>query len=339
MIICSNCFNEKESELVEFINSLGQSQQCEVCHTVGNSAKLDELFDFFQELLNCFQQSEAGTLLCDKIQQDWKFFPDNKSANSILKEVLTSIETDIELSSKVDYTDAIKQNVTYWDKLKKELREHRRFIPDKEILKHLNLNSVFDLSYWLGGDTKLYRARVHHKSREKPYQPQEMMAPKPEDTVSGRANPSGIPFLYLSENEKTVAHEVRASYPDELSIGVFETANNKHIDIVDFSGQALLYQADNNKVSQIIKSQLLRNSISDDLSKPMRRYDSDLDYIPTQFICEFIKNNIAADGIRFNSSLDINGKNLVIFDDKKVSCQNVKLKIVDEIDIKTKLKQ
>jgi hypothetical protein len=95
-----------------------------------------------------------------------------------------------------------------------------------------------------------------------------------------------------------VVYEVRASYLDELSIGVFKAKSDRKIEIVDFSEQDLLYQPDTN-IDQIIESQLLRNVISDDLSKPMRRYDSKLEYISTQFICEFIKFNTAADGIYF----------------------------------------
>jgi RES domain-containing protein len=37
---------------------------------------------------------------------------------------------------------------------------------------------------------------------------EEMMAPESQYTTSGRANPSGIPFLYLSENEKTVVLKI-----------------------------------------------------------------------------------------------------------------------------------
>jgi hypothetical protein len=38
----------------------------------------------------------------------------------------------------------------------------------------------------------------------------------------------------LSENEKTVVYEVRASYLDELSIGVFKAKSDRKIEIVDF---------------------------------------------------------------------------------------------------------
>jgi len=38
-----------------------------------------------------------------------------------------------------------------------------------------------------------------------------------------------------------------------------------------------------------------------------------LDYIPTQFLCEFIKSEAKFDGLIFNSSFG-NGKNYVFFD-------------------------
>ncbi len=56
-----------------------------------------------------------------------------------------------------------------------------------------------------------------------------------------------------------------------------------------------------------------KQKISIDLSKPMRRYDNEIEYIPTQFICEFIKVFTGASGIKFSSSLHPSGNNFVIF--------------------------
>ena len=64
------------------------------------------------------------------------------------------------------------------------------------------------------------------------------------------------------------------------------------------------------------------DAISNDLSRPMRRYDSIVDYVPTQFICEYIKYSAKADGIAFRSSL-CDGVNYVIFDTKSFDCNNL----------------
>lgn len=111
-----------------------------------------------------------------------------------------------------------------------------------------------------------------------------MYCPPVKNATSGRANPVGIPYLYLTDNEETVLYEIRASYLDEVSIGIFSKENEILIDVIisDFTKIASLYVL--NEVNKRIKSTLLKQYISRDLSKPMRLYDSELNYIPTQFI-------------------------------------------------------
>lgn len=77
----------------------------------------------------------------------------------------------------------------------------------------------------------------------------------------------------------------------------------------------------------------MRKIISADLSIPLRRYDSEIEYIPTQFICEFIRNFTGADGILFNSSLHNGGKNVVLFGQDKVECISVKMYRITKVDI------
>ncbi len=66
----------------------------------------------------------------------------------------------------------------------------------------------------------------------------------------------------------------------------------------------------------------------------MRRYDSEVEYIPTQFICEFIKVFTGAFGLRFTSSLHPKGKNVVIFDQDLISCKEVMIKKINSVDLK-----
>ena len=67
----------------------------------------------------------------------------------------------------------------------------------------------------------------------------------------------------------------------------------------------------------------------------MRRYDTEVEYIPTQFICEYVKVITGANGIRFNSSLHPEGKNIVIFDQELVECKEVVLKKIDSLKMTT----
>ena len=67
----------------------------------------------------------------------------------------------------------------------------------------------------------------------------------------------------------------------------------------------------------------------------MRRYDSEIEYTPTQFICEFIKVFTGADGIRFQSSLHPSGKNLVVFEEDLMECVDVSLVKVNNVSLRS----
>lgn len=333
MQVCKHCFSDKE--LRAFIESSGNTGDCDVCDSKNIAfIELTELLDFFQEFLENFQRSKTGVPLKSKIQESWSFFSSLDVASKILNAVIGKINTEIENSNDlVDYKNEIVSNYSYWNVLKEILKTERRFISDIEKIEELRWDGFFNTQYELTPDVKLYRARVHHKSGNKVYNTLEMMCPPPTLTKGGRANPAGIPFLYLSDNPDTVLYEVRASYLDELSIGEFHLVGEKKaIRIVDFTEDTPLFQPDQ-KIETTIKSRLLRDLISRDLSKPMRRYDTEVDYIPTQFICEFIKINTGASGIRFSSSLHPEGNNVVIFDQDIMECTKVTLKKVSLVNL------
>lgn len=333
MFVCEKCFSDKE--LQAFIHSSGVLGQCDVCESDNISIlDLTELLDFFQEFLDNFSRNELGIPLKSKIQEGWSFFSSHENASKILNKVIGKINTEIaNANDPVDYKEEIISNYSYWNELKQILKSERRFIPDIETIKELGWDGFFNTQYELSSSMKLFRARVHHQSGNDAYEITDMMCPPREITKGGRANAIGIPFLYLSDNPDTVLYEVRASFLDELSIGEFHLKENyDKIRIVDFIEDTPLFQPDQ-KIETTIKSRLLRDLISVDLSKPMRRYDTEIDYIPTQFICEFIKIFTGASGIRFSSSLHPEGNNIVIFDQDQFECTEVILKKVTSINL------
>lgn len=332
MEVCPNCFADKE--LKAYISSSTNIGFCKICNSREVALlAIDELLDFFQELVDNFKSSPDGEPLKSKIQSNWSFFTTHNIGSKILNEVLPRITTSIQNSEDlVNYTEDIIENFSYWEKFKDQLKWSNRFISDIGYLRELGWDGFFDTQFELIPSDELFRARVHHKSNMLAYKTEEMMCPPFNLAGGGRANPLGIPYLYLSDNPETVLYEVRASYLDELSIGVFQLKEElKSVKIVDFTEDTSLFQE---KVSQIIKSKLLRDKISRDLSKPMRRYDSEIEYIPTQFICEFIRIYTGASGIRFSSSLHPTGKNIVMFDQELMKCKQVFLKKINSMNLK-----
>jgi hypothetical protein len=328
MKVCTSCFSDKE--LKGFILTSSEIGDCKICHSTSqNLLDLSELYDFFQELIDNFQLVETGLSLSSKIQSDWSFFSSNEVAIKILNYVIPKIHTEITSPDEfVEYSKDIIANFGHWETLKDELKWKNRFVIDVHRLGKGEFNwddflRDINILFNLTNDSKLYRARIHSKSGLPVYEAKNMGCPPKELATGGRANPAGIPFLYLSEDENTVLYEVRASYLDEISIGTFQLKEDiQSVDIIDFTKDSPLFQPE--YVKSTIQGKLLRDKISKDLSKPKRRYDSELEYIPTQFICEYIKIFTSAKGIRFRSSLHKEGNNIVFFESELMECKSVK---------------
>src|SRR5690606_22135372 len=313
--VCKECFSDKE--LKGFIISLDNKGNCDCCkNTEVEIIRIEELFDFFKELFDNFKVVENGESLVSKIQGNWSLFSNLENAHNILNFVISKLDTHIQSSEiSVDFNDDIKENIGYWSHLKEQLKWERRYLTNINLLTDdLGWDGFFESKIVLQKEDVFYRARLHHNANADVFSEKEMYSPPKKNASAGRANPAGIPYLYLSDNEETILYEIRAAFLDEVSIASFSLKPevDTEIYISDFTEVPTLFHP--NEVNQKIKSTLLKQVISKDLSKPMRRYDSELDYVPTQFICEFIRIFTGVKGIKFRSSLHNVGNNLVLFD-------------------------
>ncbi|MFN4313456.1 MAG: RES domain-containing protein [Chitinophagaceae bacterium] len=335
--VCKDCFADKE--LIGFIVSQNMRGDCDSCHKKDiEILPFEELLDFFKELIDNFQVKPDGNSLVSLIQGNWSLFSNLTCGNTILNFVLNKLGTTITNSSEfVDFNAEILENVNYWFKLKEQLKWERRYFTDINYLTDdLGWDSFFESKVVIKTDETFYRARLHNILNTLPFTNKEMFCPPKEISSAGRANPKGIPYLYLSDNPETILYEIRASYLDEVTIALFKIDPylKEEVIISDFTEDSTLYHP--NEVNKKIKSRLLKKIISRDLSKPMRRYDSDLDYIPTQFICEFIKIFTNVQGIKFRSSLHDHGNNLVLFNQNLMNCVSTKKVRVSKVIINSK---
>ena len=175
--------------------------------------------------------------------------------------------------------------------------------------------------------SRFYRARI---SKERTgFAEKDMGAPPKNLRNGGRVNPEGIGVLYLSSDAKTVLNEVRAIAFDYITIGEFQSTRDiKVVNLSDvthtspfiYDGELEQFAA-NRKVFQVIAAEI---------AKPLRRNDSPLEYLPTQYIAEYIKSE-NYDGVEYASTLRQGGYNLAIFDEKLFSCINVQTIEVSEV--------
>jgi len=67
-----------------------------------------------------------------------------------------------------------------------------------------------------------------------------------------------------------------------------------------------------------------------ELSKPVNPHKESIEYVPTQYVTEIIRN-LKYDGMIYPSALG-KGKNVVLFDENVMQCEDVKLYKVDSVD-------
>ncbi|RTY89316.1 RES family NAD+ phosphorylase [Flavobacterium sp. GT3R68] len=338
MNVCSNCFNDDDLKLFIETN-LSIYGHCNFCNNPPKSEliAIEELLDFFSDFLSSFEEDENGIPLLDLIHQDWNFFTNKDKGLGILSEVLTKLDSTINTPlKKVRYEEEIFNCISFWSKLKEDLKWESRFLTDLKSFEDFRWDTFFQRNSSLHEDSVLFRARIHPNDAQSAFNTLEMGCPDKTKSLGGRANPQGIPYLYLSMSESTTFYETRATYLDEVSVGKFKVRKGEEISLVDFTETTSLF-LNSDSIKEYIKSVILKKNISIDLSKPLRRYDSELEYIPTQFICEYIRNISNADGIMFNSSLHLGGVNVVLFTEKKTECIEVNTYRVTNVDVSHKL--
>lgn len=348
MEVCNGCFNDKEiKSFIEVTSStIGK---CDCCGKEANLIDLSELQEFFTNFFSIFKYDESnGSALIDVIQEDWNIFSSHDNGNIILNDFDNSIidltiqlglvYSDVPVNSKikVSYIEEIQESVNYWEELKSDLKHKRRFLTNLGNLEEYGWDAAFYVFSTIDSNTTLYRSRINQDDSMQPYPIEEMSSPHKTKSSAGRANPQGIPYLYLSRDLKTTLYESRATFLDYVSIGEFKFGDDYSFEVVDFTKEESPFN-NTDDIIKFAKNKFIRKVVSRDLSKPLRRYDSDLEYIPTQFICEYIRFFAnPAIGIQFSSSLEKDGVNIVLFDDSKIKCMDVSVHQISKIEIDSK---
>lgn len=363
MIFCEHCFKDKEISAI--ICGLPESKigDCTVCNHKGvnlyDTDIQNELTPYFEELINIYTpasilrdgygEAEKFTLVGD-MKKRWNMFADGISDEKIC-EILKSICSEsyenaneifdgkigiLELKDKAYMKEHALLKDNSWEAFTEEIRTKNRYHSKLVNLDILEKYCSFIRKVYKKGET-FYRARI---SGEVGYPACQMSAPPADKSSEGRANARGITCLYMASDTDTALHEVRAGVFDFVSVGTFElkqditVANLRAIsEISPFIGE--LEYLDH----AINKEYLERLNI--EMSKPLRRSDSTLDYIPTQYIVDFIKSierngEYEYDGIEYNSTTNLGGFNLAVFNPDLLECVEVKVYDIEKLhyDIK-----
>jgi hypothetical protein len=323
MIISANLF--RSDELLGWASVNSTEGVCEISGKEENLIDTLQLADFFLTLFSLFEADANGRPLVDIIQQDWKLCVEDEIAKVILPTLILETGFLLAANEKVNYKRDVLEPCIRWTDIKKALRTERRFFAGELIQDDDQWDVFFASNFTIKTNTLFKRARINEDEKRLYTEEKDLGMPPADKATSGRANTYGIPYLYLGTDDDTVMYESRALKKDILSVASFKTTTD--LDVVDFTFKPDLfafYQQSKEEFLLVIQRYVFLDVVSGDLSKAVRRYDDkEIDYLPTQFVCEYIRLVTAAKGLIFQSAQYPKGKNIVLFDDKNVRFEGV----------------
>jgi len=357
MICCVDCFKDKEIKAA--IEIVGRSGDCPICGKTNTwiyNSDLDKDGSSFEDMLGDIIEiyvpeselpdtypSEDKKTIAERLCEDWSIFSGTYS--EVFKIVKGVVDNSLFLNEKIlvesvgipqlyDEEYLLRNSIMgkhSWEEFKKSLRNINRFHND-----YINLELLREIlriaKISIPAGECFYRARVSNEKGKAGFKRKEMWAP-PDDIASpGRANSKGQSCLYLSNRKKTTVKEIRAHAFDYVTIATFKL--NREINVLDLCSitHNSPFYANTDKVDFLINEQIL-HAIERDLAKPMSRWDSELDYLPTQYISDFAKF-CGYDGVRYYSTFDRDAYNIAIFDSSACSCTYHRNFLVGDLDYK-----
>lgn len=335
MLVGSSCFSSEDMKA--YCEASLSVEVCEVTGVYGGVVDFEDFDEFFSEIFLAFKPSDNGRPLYLAIHNNWSIFSDSAIAKTLLNNVALKYGFKNGSDERVAYSKKVFEYVPSWEALKERVCFSSRFFAHQSLEDQDLWTECFQSNVTIPAGTIYYRGRLNTSDGYTFVNAEELKAPPAKLASSGRANSHGIPVLYLSMGKDTLMYETRALYGDKLSIGEFHTV--KELSLVDFNYVPDLYReycrSGADTLLKALRFHFLMQAVSKDMSKPMRRYDvKELEYVPTQYVCEFIKENSNADGIIFSSSLHVGGINVVLFDVNAAECQSVEVAVVGHLNMR-----
>ena len=314
---CVRCFND--AVIVGKISSTGQVTRCSYCGSTQVSCiEPAQLADKLELFTYGLREDENGQVFPDILSRYGIFSELVRDINVLVDDIFGAGASNKKYSFDLDVETYSKQ----WEDFKIELKHKNRFFPKATIYSSLfnrapsrSAEEVFfqlleQLTVPVNARDNFFRARIS----EQPLGAGQMGCPPPQSATGGRANPVGIPYLYTSDAMQACIAEVR---PNNTScIYVSHMTPVRELAVLDLTAPRKLCSAssfEEQQLAAVLGFLDLLELFSVELSKPVRPENTNLDYIPTQFLSEFIKSEAMLDGLVFNSSFG-DGANYVFFD-------------------------
>ncbi len=315
MNCCAGCFGDRglRRDIIPFLSI--EIGRCSYCTSENVSILAPaQLAEYFELLISAYREDAGGKLLVQLFREDWAMFEPPKMDDSRSKDLLAEILDDGEIVrrtySPLKGTEPDRRGE--WENLRDELMYHNRFFPKtiidlerlKLLLSPLTLDAEEVPGLW-------YRARI--QTGDAPFVIADMGAPPKRIASHGRANPAGIPYLYLGSTQRIAISEIRPHTGELACVADFRTPNN--LRLVDLRSPRKMVSpfllADAEDIVKMRSDLPFLERLGEELTRPVVPQAAAIDYTPSQYLCEFIKK-CGYDGVIYRSSVG-DGMNLALF--------------------------
>lgn len=348
MKCCEKCF--VDPVLVKHLRKKGCKGACDYCGARGVKVMpADNLHETFRPLIELFEPLDEGkhsvaetTTLpeCIEWRSEWHVFSDSLPDN-VRCDLLDKIRRHDPKSGDADgyrsrepwamLEDSIfrSSEEDIWEQFADSIKWKRRFIPEtlgimtdpKDWLPQF----LHEIAFFVKPLTRYYRARLGGIEEDyvvaKPFEAKDMGVPPRIKATAGRANPAGIPYLYVAEKEVTAVSEIRPFLGAKVTIAQVKPKQTlRVIDLTRITPIDSPFEHSDLRL-QVEKNALL-GILNRELSKPVSPALAEIEYIPTQYLAEVILN-ANYDGIRYKSAMNEGGFNVAFFDYQKLDILGV----------------
>lgn len=341
MNCCVNCFTS--SYLISIINGDDRTGKCDFCKTEKTSIySARELAPFFRNILSLYVPDEnSDSQISESLKEDFNVISEIViNPTDLLKAIFTD-ELEVfeslfngNVSIKLKpFLETQANNVhNVWNDFKEEIKFVNRYHIQNTIdLKKLETFFLHESFYRnIKKGRIFFRCRVSDKSG---FPCGKMRNPPIELATSGRANPKGISYLYVADSLETSLYETRASLFDYVTVGEFKLTEDITILNLRNPKDDPIYWSEIEEIENYLIYIPFIQTLQKELSLPIRKRDQILDYIPTQYISEFIKS-LEFDGVEYQSSLNSTGYNIAIFNPEKLECFKTNVYEIKDIKLK-----
>lgn len=329
---CPECFDDRALRDQIFPLLDPAHGTCDFCGTT--DAQLVEpsrLANYFELLVNVYEPSKEGKLLVEWMKDDWQLFSHQRMDIAHAKELLGEILDDGEIVRRTFGPSAsyVSEGLAQWDKLRDEMMYGNRWFLDVAIDLD-RLRQLLDMLLAPTLPRQWYRARIRIEDSDFPVE--EMGAPPKRRSPYGRANPAGIPYLYLGSHPDTAVAEIRPHTGEFACVADFTIPEIKAVDLR--SPRKLVSPfilTDASEIGQLRADLPFLERLGEELTRPIQPAGAAIDYIPSQYLCEFIKKS-GFDGVVYRSSVS-DGINLALFSPTQAVGGSVRLFHVTTVSV------